>query len=111
MGLPHVIYICTVYIKPRISSVSEEHDILFEDLRDPINKFSQNGKVILMGDFNARTADLKDNTNIGNNYLPDDYTSDLSILPRQNMELITNEQGKSLIELCIESKLRIPNGW
>lgn len=47
-------------IKPRIKAVCPENDELFEQLTYFINKYSQVGKIIVMGDFNSRTARLPD---------------------------------------------------
>jgi len=71
-----------------------------------------------MGDFNSRTARLPDYIELdGNllnsdssNILPDTYTIDLEMPPRHNLDKEVNEQGKNLIDLCIETKLRILNG-
>ena len=116
-GLDEDIYLGTVYLKPRTSSVSPEHDNIIENLRNSIHDFSQKGKIILMGDFNARTAELNDFVTLDNvsyqnchEYLPTDYTTDIQLPQRQNMDFIINEQGKCLIDLCIESKIRILNG-
>jgi hypothetical protein len=44
------------------------------------------------------------------NILPDNYTIDLEMPPQHNLDKEVNEQGKNLIDLCIETKLRILNG-
>jgi hypothetical protein len=98
-------------------SVSPDHDTLFDSFQNSINTFSQKGRVILLGDFNARTSNLNDfidldnisHTN-SNSYLPTNYSADLPLIRRQNMDTSINEQGKHLIDLCIESKIRILNG-
>jgi len=63
------------------------------------------------------TAELNDFVTLDNvsyqnchEYLPTDYTTDIQLPQRQNMDFIINEQGKCLIDLCIESKIRILNG-
>ena len=116
-GLDDDIYICTVYLKPRTSSTSPEQDKIFESLRNSVYDFSQKGQVVLMGDFNARTAELNDFVALDNvsyqnckDHLPTDYSTDIQLPQRQNMDIILNEQGKCLIDLCIESKIRILNG-
>ena len=72
--------------------------------------------VILMGDFNAHTSNLNDFIDLdnishtdSNSYLPTNYSADLPLIRRQNMDTSINEQGKHLIDLCIESKIRILN--
>jgi hypothetical protein len=52
--------LCCLYIKHRIKAVCPENDELFEQLTYFINKYSQVGKIIVMGDFNSRTARLPD---------------------------------------------------
>jgi hypothetical protein len=85
-------YLCCLYIKPRIKAVCPENDELFEQLTYFINKYSQVGKIIVMGDFNSRTARLPDyieldgnllNSN-SNNILSDNYTIDIEMPPRHN---------------------------
>jgi hypothetical protein len=111
--------LCCLYIKPRIKAVCPENVELFEQLTYFINKYSQVGKIIVMGDFNSRTARLSDYIELdGNllnsdstcsNILPDTYTIDLEMPPRHNLDKEVNEQGNKLIDLCIETKLRILN--
>ena len=69
-----------------------------------------------MGDFNARTSNLNDFIDLdnishtdSNSYLPTNYSADLPLIRRQNMDTSINEQGKHLIDLCIESKIRTLN--
>jgi len=50
-GLDEDIYLGTVYLKPRTSSVSPEHDNIIENLRNSVHDFSQKGKIILIGRF------------------------------------------------------------
>jgi len=115
-GTSHDIYICCLYIKPRNRVICPENDILFEQLAHHINRYSQLGKIILMGDFNSRTASLDDfikldHTIRGNiDSLPNQYISDIMLNNRNNIDKEINEQGKNLIEMCIETKLRILNG-
>jgi hypothetical protein len=39
LGLPNDIFICTTYIRPRTSSVSPDHDTLFDSFQNSINTF------------------------------------------------------------------------
>ena len=69
-----------------------------------------------MGDFNARTGtpnDYVELDNIGrpvNGLLPQSYSEDKVLPKRYNIDRNTNAQGQTLLDLCIESKLRILNG-
>lgn len=117
-GTTHDIFLCCLYIKPRITSISPEHDALFEKLTYFINKYSNQGKIILMGDFNSRSGSLDDfikhddiiNDTCNPDLLPDSYNIDIPLQRRNNLDRTINEQGKNLIEMCIETKLRILNG-
>jgi hypothetical protein len=44
------------------------------------------------------------------NLLPETYTNDIKLKSRNNSDKEINEQGNNLIDLCIETKLRILNG-
>lgn len=119
-GLQHDIFLGCIYISPRTHSVCPENDKIFDTLTNLVNKYSELGKVILMGDFNGRTGklldyiELDDTSNLlnldGNFYLPPNYTSDIVLPKRNNLDVEINEQGRGLIEFCIETKLRILNG-
>ena len=115
MGTDYDLYICTAYIPPENSVYTSEVD-LFEKLFSDICKFySLNGRCVLMGDFNA-------STNISNDYVITNKADDLYLplpiddyvdtpLVRQNSDTRTiDTHGKSLINLCIASKMRIVNG-
>jgi hypothetical protein len=110
----HDLYVCTVYIPPVIS-VHYDND--FALLESEVSIFANQGKVLLIGDFNSRTGQspdyiLNDSTDLNNfsdNYiLPRNYSVD-QILKRNNQDQICNTQGKNLLHLCIAAKLRILN--
>ena len=109
------IYLCAVYVPP-ISSTHFEND--FVSLENEMCSFAKLGKIILMGDFNARTGQSpdfidEDSSQINNfdasNLLPANYEVD-SEINRTNQDIVINSHGKSLLELCISSRLRILNG-
>jgi hypothetical protein len=102
----HDLYVCAVYIPP-VTSVHYD------------NIFANQGKVLLIGDFNSRTGQspdyiLKDSTDLNNfsdNYIfPRNYSVD-QIFKRNNQDHICNTQGKNLLYLCIASKLRMSDMW
>jgi hypothetical protein len=108
----HDLYVCAVYIPP-VTSVHYDND--FALLESEVSIFANQGKVLLIGDFNSRTGQspdyiLNDSTDLNNfsdNYiLPRNYSVD-QILKRNNQDQICNAQGKNLLHLCIASKLRI----
>ena len=103
-----------VYIPP-VTSVHYDND--FALLESEVSIFANQGKVLLIGDFNSRTGQspdyiLNDSTDLNNfsdNYiLPRNYSVD-QILKRNNQDQICNTQGKNLLYLCIAAKLRILN--
>jgi endonuclease/exonuclease/phosphatase (EEP) superfamily protein YafD len=77
--------LCCLYIKPRIKAVSPENDELFEQLTYFINKYSQDGKIIVMGDFNSRTARLPDYIELDGNLLNAVTQSSLEPVSRLNV--------------------------
>ena len=106
-------YLATVYISPNRSNIHNNrmYDI-FDTLEDEISIYSRQGEVIIGGDFNARIGDLKDY--IAGDYqidsLPENYDFDHPF-HRNNMDLGSPSPfGKNLIDLCINSKVRILNG-
>jgi hypothetical protein len=97
----HDLYVCAVYIPP-VTSVHYDND--FALLENEVSIFANQGKVLLIGDFNSRTGQspdyiLNDSTDLNNfsdNYiLPRNYSVD-QILKRINQDQIGNAQGKNL---------------
>lgn len=114
-GFTHDIYLCAVYVPP-ITSSHYENDL--QILEEEICSLSNKGKILLIGDFNYRTAEnpdfmVDDSSTInlfdGKDILPDDYKSDITI-KRNNQDRTVNAQGLNLLDLCLSSGLRILNG-
>ncbi|CAG2212207.1 unnamed protein product [Mytilus edulis] len=114
-GFKEDLYLCALYIPP-INSNYFENDYSF--LENEISTFARQGKILLMGDMNARTGKCPDfitgdscqiNNFDAKNLIPNYYEVDTEI-SRNNQDNVTNVQGKSLLELCIASRLRILNG-
>ncbi|CAC5383251.1 unnamed protein product [Mytilus coruscus] len=114
-GFKEDLYICAIYVPP-INSNYFEND--YNLLENDFNTFARQGKILLMGDMNARTGKCPDfikgnscqiNNFDAENLIPDYYEVDTKI-SRNNQDNVTNVQGKSLLELCIASRLRILNG-
>ena len=105
----------TVYNSPINSSytANNKNDI-FNQLQNKIATFSATDKILIGGDFNARTATIPDFMNEDTDDLkyqqfPNGY--DLSVSKeRNNRDKIKNEYGKYLTELCSTTNLRILNG-
>ena len=108
------IYLCILYIPPCNSKyVSRSNTDILENIQNDISNFSKSGKIILAGDFNARTGTELDfilNDADIDNAVDIEYISDIQIPLRRSLDCTLNARGKELIELCVSSKLRIVNG-
>ena len=112
--LENDIYLANAYICPRNSSYSSKTDDTIELLECDKASFSQSGKILLCGDFNARTNSACD-------YCVDDDIDDLLDLPcdyiqdvplaRNNADTSNvNLHGESLFNLCTSTGIGITNG-
>ena len=104
---------CT-YLPPDNSTYSNRlHTDCCDILENDVKKYLPLGEVILLGDMNARTAcgddHLRNDTDL---FIPDPipYIMDEDLPSRNNQDLTTNERGKSILDMCISSGLRILNG-
>ncbi|XP_078659029.1 uncharacterized protein LOC144904189 [Branchiostoma floridae x Branchiostoma belcheri] len=109
------IYLASVYISPKGSTVHSNRTYeIFDILEEEIAYFNDLGEILVGGDFNARVGTIPDyienDTPIDMQTLPINYDFDHP-LSRNNMDDgQPNVFGKNLIDLCINSKLRILNG-
>lgn len=114
------LFICFVYISPKNSSYTirtncDKH--IFEKLEGDITKYSIIGDVMIMGDINVHVNASEQDyicnevDDVLDNFLPSNYIAD-NIKKSHNTEVpqITNEYGRSVIDLCTEAQLRILNG-
>ena len=99
--LQNDIYLANAYICQRNSSYSSKTDDTIELLECDIASFSQSGKIILCGDFNARTNSACVDDDIDDLLdLPYDYIQDVP-LARNNADTSNvNLHGESLLNLC-----------
>ena len=115
------IIIGAVYIPP--SSSDYYNDELFDDIMDDMSYLASQYKqpFVMLGDFNARTANLDDDIddidfdlfNIDELYFDDCamYNLPSGILhKRSNKDTVTNANGLKLIEFCQITNLNIING-
>ena len=113
------IYLAYVYIPPSSSTFYQTYDCdIFADIENQIVEYMNVGKIMLIGDTNARTSNANDF--ILNDVLHDDVLRDLgevlfygldSSLPvRVNPDNVVNDYGNKLLTLCKSSGLRILNG-
>ena len=100
-----------VYVPGYDSKFSDENDfdIISEDFLFFRDKF--NLPFILMGDFNARTGNLRDSPNLNN------LTNNLHCLPNPSPEIprVNKDQkidtyGRKLVTMCQDLNLKIING-
>ncbi len=113
------IYVCLSYIVPEGSSREHltENSVYNRVLADMAKISSDTDGLcsfIFLGDMNSRVGHLSDyiendDPDPSVHVLPDDYVSDTP-LPRASQDYIVNQNGRSLIEFCKESGLRIANG-
>ena len=87
----------------------------FADLELKLTNAGQEGDLICLGDFNARTGIdldyLNDEDNSDIPLLEDNYVTDtMATYPRGNMDIVTNQYGEQLLSLCRSLPLRICNG-
>lgn len=110
------LYIAFIYISPEYSSHTvRENPQYFEKLESDIAYFSSRGKVSILGDFNARTGQepdyiVNDADGIEHIPLPSDYIPDRPLCNRLNQDKTANNYGKSLLNVCQSSGMRILNG-
>lgn len=109
------LYLCCAYLPPEKSQVykvisNNEH--VFDKLTQNITTFQILGKVIIMGDLNARTAVAPD-------YIMDDFIAPENdnelyicdkVLKRYPEDRAKNSFGTMLLDMCKSLKLRIVNG-
>ena len=104
------LYICAIYDPPPQSSYSlrQQQDPL-EYVEELIIKYSKKGNIMVLGDLNARTSDspdfIVDDSDIAIPIFVDD-----SIPTRLSQDKVLDVRGKHLLELCIQSQMRILNG-
>ena len=87
----------------------------FADLELKLTNAGQEGDLICLGDFNARTGIdldyLNDEDNSDIPLLEDNYVTDtMATYPRGNLDIVTNQYGEQLLSLCRSLPLRICNG-
>lgn len=113
-GFDKDLYLCFAYIPPQYSSYFINQNIDFLELLEAdISKYRNMGSVLILGDFNARTASENDFIlNDDDNYLPlhEDYIIDANVIHRNSQDTKICTRGKELLEICISSRLRILNG-
>ena len=111
-------FLGAVYIPPLDSSSTVPSFInnnAFSMIQEEISYFSHKGNVAICGDFNARTGQLADYTDIpGNDVFDFIQFGSMDTFPmydRYSDDHKSNKYGKDLLELCKSSNMRIMNGY
>ena len=113
------LYVGCVYLPPHNSSFHQLYDCeVFLELEEQIATFMSEGKVLLLGDFNARTSnrddfigdDILDNTILKEVTELLTYELDSVLSVRKNPDDTVNDYGVKLLNMCKSSGLRILNG-
>ena len=86
---------------------------IWDRLETDVENLSNKGKIILCGDFNARTGSLTDYITMDSNNncytLPESYQFDY-INDRMSMDTLIQKNGRRCVNICIENNLCILNG-
>ena len=105
------------YISPEKSKVYEENESgieLFErKLHEILEKCTEEINLLLLGDFNARTARELDHLEDqgSNDHITEDiYEHDWFNLSRNNKDTEKNNYGEELLELCKNYNVHVLNG-
>jgi hypothetical protein len=94
-----------LYDHPENSTFSKKLDYsILELIESDVIKYSEKGKIFLVGDFSARTATENDFIQFDSDeHIPlyNNYVSDQNLLPRDNRDKILSTRGRQLFQLCI----------
>ena len=112
LGLQANIFLAAVCLPPLQSQRKAGEDVI-SILEKEIHKYSTQGQMFLIGDFNARTRTLNDFfRNDADDVLTihNTYNRDKHCLKRNNADYAINKVGREMLRLCIGNRLRILNG-
>ena len=109
------LFIGAVYFSPINSSFSERNDKdEWAILSQEMEKYQSKGKVLILGDFNARTCEGMDsisNDDSIHSPVEEGYRLDVGCKERNNMDKHkVCPVGRKLLDLCQSSSMRILNG-
>ena len=110
-GFERDLYISYVYFSPSNSSyiVRQNFDV-FSILQRDITRYSVNGDLVICGDVNARTG-TEIETFEPDNHIPIPFDHvDYTLPIRKSRDIVCNERGRELLDLCTTSNLHCLNG-
>lgn len=104
------LFLCGGYFPPERSRNSVGHIDFFGKLAEQTSNFSQNGNVLLAGDFNARLGVSKPDQHIPilDDLMPDNDA--ISNTQRSSCDHIVNNYGKKFNQMCNILNLKVANG-
>ena len=111
--IKHDIILFNSYIPPSNSSYLKKQDDPFESLNTLLERVDDSCKIILCGDFNARSGGIEDRLlcdNIPGVDSLEDNSLDSLLNDRNCMDINHNSHGSNLIDLTVENNLSILNG-
>ena len=113
-SLMNNLFLCAAYIPPQYSKNSTSKKVdYFQHLNDSIMKYSNEGNIMLMGDFNSRIGVDHNETNhdipIIDDICPDELKSS-NMKQRISCDAKVNAYGKKLVQLCQAFNLKVANG-
>ena len=85
---------------------------VFEVLESDISHFSQNGEILLCGDFNVRTGTYTDSVETeGNKFISEELNwSPTNETLRKGFDNVINNHGKISLNICKSQNLKILYG-
>ena len=108
-GLSNDIYLGTTYISPHKGKHNENTKM--QALTEDIMKFkNKGGEIIIQGDLNARTSNLKDFIEPDKYDFPVQENCSILLPLRNSYDKITDNRGSEILEICKSLDLRIIKG-
>ena len=101
-GFKNDIYLGTVYLSPP-NYERNNNDHLILEIEAEMLSFSQNGGIIVQGDYNARTGNIQEVViNDDTTFLPvpEDYEIDSQFFRHSQDSGTVNSRGRNLLEIC-----------
>ena len=111
--IPDDIYLCGAYIPPANSTHFKDEDdmTILQKLQEDIAKYSNLGKILIIGDLNSRIGLLEEQISFINEHdNRDEIFESIDIPTRNSLDQGKNSSGKRLIEIMSDANLLCLNG-
>jgi exonuclease III len=107
------LFVAFVYIPPQSSTYFHQaeglsYDEHFLRIQQDIMDYQNRGRVLIMGDFNARTGTLNEWDLLDPHILR--HYDKMDIKPRKSRDKVLNSSGKRLVALCESTCMFMLNG-